>query len=140
MTEETYNGLSDEAKAAIDANSTCDTSKELGAFVDNWNFKAMEMLKNTEGHTFGEMTPEEVQGLIFPLLEELMEKSWRKGKRVAIAGAWLGSSVHRRRQPKHQSRKCHKKCQLHHIRRNKRQNTLHHFAQRLIRLKALEHK
>lgn len=72
MTEETYNGLSDEAKAAIDANSTCDTSKELGAFVDNWNFKAMEMLKNTEGHTFGEMTPEEVQGLIGYVGDEIL--------------------------------------------------------------------
>jgi TRAP-type C4-dicarboxylate transport system substrate-binding protein len=72
MTEETYNGLSDDAKAAIDANSTCEASKELGAFVDNWNQGAMDMLKGTEGHTFGAMSPEEVQGLINYVGDEIL--------------------------------------------------------------------
>ena len=72
MSEENYNALSDEAKAAIDANSTCEASRELGAFVDNWNAGAMKMLQNTEGHTFGEMTPEEVQGVIGYVGDEIL--------------------------------------------------------------------
>lgn len=72
MTEETYNGLSADAKAAVDAHSTCDTSAELGAFIDDWNAGAMNMLKNTEGHTFGEMTPDEVQGIIGYVGDEIL--------------------------------------------------------------------
>jgi TRAP-type C4-dicarboxylate transport system substrate-binding protein len=72
MTQETYDGLSDEAKAAIDANATCDASAELGAFIDNWNNGAMEMLKTADGHTFSEMSPEEVQGIIGYVGDEIL--------------------------------------------------------------------
>ena len=72
MTEDTYNGLSDAAKAAIDANATCETSRELGAFVDNWNSGAIKMLEGVEGHTFSQMSPEEVQGIINYVGEEIL--------------------------------------------------------------------
>ena len=72
MTEETYNGLSDEAKAAVDAHSTCEASAELGAFIDQWNTGAMEQLKATEGHTFSEMSEEEVQGIIGYVGDEIL--------------------------------------------------------------------
>jgi len=81
MTEETYNGLSEEARAAVDAHSTCETSAELGAFVDQWNAGAMDMLKNTEGHTFGEMSAEEVQGIIGYVGDEIL---------ASFAGAFPG--------------------------------------------------
>jgi len=64
MTEETYNGLSPESQAAIDANSTCETSRELGVFIDEWDATAIETLRNTEGHTITEMSPDQVQGII----------------------------------------------------------------------------
>ena len=73
MTEDTYNGLSDEAKAAIDANSTCETSRELGAFVDNWNAGAMERIKAAGGHTFSEMSPEQVEGIINYVGDEILD-------------------------------------------------------------------
>jgi TRAP-type C4-dicarboxylate transport system substrate-binding protein len=72
MTQETYNGLSDAAKAAIDANSTCETSRELGAFIDDWNAKARDEIINTEGHTYSAMTPEQVQGIIGYVGEEIL--------------------------------------------------------------------
>lgn len=72
MTEESYNALSDDARAAIDAHSTCEASRELGAFVDDWNNGAMEALRNTEGHTFSQMTPEEVQGIIGYVGDEIL--------------------------------------------------------------------
>jgi TRAP-type C4-dicarboxylate transport system substrate-binding protein len=72
MTEESYNGLSDEAKAAVDANSTCDASAELGAFIDNWDKSAIEALRNAEGHTVSAMSPEEVQGIISYVGEEIL--------------------------------------------------------------------
>ena len=81
MTQETYDGLSAEAKAAIDAHSTCEKSAELGAFIDDWNQGAMDMLKNTEGHTFGEMSPEEVQGIIDYVGDEILQ---------SFAGAFPG--------------------------------------------------
>ncbi|SMX29891.1 Bacterial extracellular solute-binding protein, family 7 [Pelagimonas phthalicica] len=72
MTEESYEALSDEAKAVIDAHTTCDTSRELGVFVDNWNAGAMNKYKNSEGHTFSEMSPEEVQGIIGYVGDEIL--------------------------------------------------------------------
>jgi len=72
MTEATYNGLSDKSKAAIDANSTCETSKELGVFVDEWNQGAMNALKAKEGHTFSEMSSKEVQGVIGYVGDEIL--------------------------------------------------------------------
>ncbi len=72
MTEATYNGLSAEAKAAIDANSTCETSGELGAFIDEWNEGAKQMIINTEGHTYSAMSPEEVQGIIGYVGDEIL--------------------------------------------------------------------
>ena len=72
MSMETYNGLSDEAKAAIDANSGCDSSRELGAFIDQWNANAREMTVNTEGHTYSAMSPEEVQGIIGYVGDEIL--------------------------------------------------------------------
>jgi TRAP-type C4-dicarboxylate transport system substrate-binding protein len=81
MTEDSYNALSDEAKAVIDANSGCDASAELGLFVDEWNMGAMKRLQGMEGHTFGEMTPEEVQGIISYVGDEIL---------ASFAGAFPG--------------------------------------------------
>jgi len=81
MTTETYDGLSDEAKAAVDANSTCETSAELGVYIDKWNAGVKKMLQNTEGHTFTEMSPEQVQGIIGYVGDEILE---------SFAGAFPG--------------------------------------------------
>ncbi len=81
MTEETYNSLSDEAKAAIDAHSSCEASRELGAFIDEWNTSAMEQLRSTEGHTFSEMPAEQVQGIIDYVGDEIL---------ASFAGAFPG--------------------------------------------------
>ena len=72
MTEETYNGLSDAAKAAIDANSTCDLSRELGAFIVEWNASARDVVIKSEGHTYSVMSPEEVQGIIGYVGDEIL--------------------------------------------------------------------
>jgi len=72
MTEENYNGLSDQAKAVIDANASCETSRELGAFIDDWNQTAMEIVMKADGHTFSEMSSEEVQGIIGYVGDEIL--------------------------------------------------------------------
>jgi len=72
MTTETYEGLSDASKAAIDANSGCDTSRELGIFIDEWNAGAREMIINTEGHTYTSMSQEEVDGIIAYVGDEIL--------------------------------------------------------------------
>ena len=81
MTDETYNGLSAEAKAAIDANTTCETSREAGAFVDQWNADAMQALIDNPEHTVTYMTAEENAGIIEYVGEEILE---------SFAGAFPG--------------------------------------------------
>jgi TRAP-type transport system periplasmic protein len=72
MTQEAYDALSPEAKAAIDANSTCETSRELGAFIDAWNDGARDAVIKAEGHTYSEMSPEEVKGIIGFVGDEIL--------------------------------------------------------------------
>ena len=72
MTEASYQALSPEAQAAIDANSGCEASQQLGAFVDEWNEGAMQMLMASGEHTFGEMSAEEVQGIIGYVGDEIL--------------------------------------------------------------------
>jgi TRAP-type transport system periplasmic protein len=72
MTQETYDALSPEAKAAIDANSTCEASRELGAFIDAWNDGARDAVIKAEGHTHSEMSPEKVKGIIGFVGDEIL--------------------------------------------------------------------
>ena len=81
MTEETYNGLSDAAKAAVDANSTCEASAEFGAFIDAWEKSALDEIASKDGHTVTYMSPEEVEGIIDYVGEEILE---------SFAGAFPG--------------------------------------------------
>ena len=81
MAEETYNGLSAEAKAAIDANTTCETSQAAGAFVDEWNANALQALVDDPAHTVTYMSAEENAGIIAYVGDEILE---------SFAGAFPG--------------------------------------------------
>jgi len=81
MTEESYNGLSAEAKAVIDANSTCETSRQAGVFVDQWNADAMQVLIDDPAHTVTFMSAEENAGIINYVGDEILE---------SFAGAFPG--------------------------------------------------
>jgi len=72
MTEENYNSLPPQAQAAIDANSTCEASRELGAFIDNWNSSAMQVLVDDPEHTVTYMSDEEISGLLDYVGDEIL--------------------------------------------------------------------
>lgn len=81
MTQENYDSLSDEAKAAVDAFSSCENSRDFGEWLDEWNAGTIAMLQNNPDHTVTEMSAEEVQGIINYVGEEILE---------SFAGAFPG--------------------------------------------------
>ncbi len=81
MAKSDYEALSDEAKAALDAHSTCEDTREFGIFMDEWANGAMEMTRNLEGHTFHEMSQEEIDGIIAAVGDDILE---------SFAGAFPG--------------------------------------------------
>jgi len=71
MTRERYDALSDEARAAIDANSGCEVSREMGAKVDKWEADSLEYVKAQEGHTIGAISDEDAAALKDALSEQV---------------------------------------------------------------------
>jgi TRAP-type C4-dicarboxylate transport system substrate-binding protein len=63
MAQDKYDGLSDAAKAAIDANSGCDATRGFGAFIDGWEEGARGMVASSGDHTFTEASAEDVAAL-----------------------------------------------------------------------------
>ncbi len=72
MSKDGYEALSDEAKAALDAHSTCEDSRKFGVFMDKWNNGAIAMIKGQEGHTYSEMSAKEINDIIDATGDELL--------------------------------------------------------------------
>ncbi|MFS4580158.1 TRAP transporter substrate-binding protein DctP [Phaeobacter sp. C3_T13_0] len=83
MAKSDYEALSDEARAALDAHSTCEDTREFGVFMDEWSNGAMEMARGLEGHTFHEMSQDEIDGIIAGVggdIRESFEQAFPGGK------------------------------------------------------------
>ncbi len=63
MSKAKWDSLSDEARAAIEAHSGCDATREFGQFIDQWEADARAMIAAQEGHTLVEATPEQIDAL-----------------------------------------------------------------------------
>lgn len=63
MTRERYDALSDAARTALDANSGCDVTREMGAIVDQWEADGEAFVAAAEGHTINEIDPAELAAL-----------------------------------------------------------------------------
>lgn len=71
MLKSRYEALSDDAKAALDANGGCDKTREVGAIVDQWEADSKGFVMSQEGHTFNEVDPNELAALqenVFPMI------------------------------------------------------------------------
>ena len=60
MDKDRYEGLSDEARAVLDANSGCDVSMEAGARIDQWAYDVKASMIADGDHTFTTPTSEDV--------------------------------------------------------------------------------
>ena len=60
MDKDRYEGLSDEAKAVLDANSGCDVGMEAGARIDQWAADVKASMQSDGGHTFTTPSSDEV--------------------------------------------------------------------------------
>ncbi|MCB1389377.1 MAG: hypothetical protein KDK12_09625 [Rhodobacteraceae bacterium] len=63
MTRESYDGLSDDARAVLDRHRGCDSSRAAGAAVDGWEAGARAMVEGMPGHTVTDATPEQIAEL-----------------------------------------------------------------------------
>lgn len=63
MTRERYDGLSDEARAVLDANSGCDVTREMGVKVDQWEADGLAFVAAQDGHTISDIDPAELESL-----------------------------------------------------------------------------
>ena len=63
MSKDRWNGLSDEAQAAIHAESGCEGTRAFGQFIDEWEARAKAMVTSHEGHTLTKATPEKIDAL-----------------------------------------------------------------------------
>lgn len=59
-----WDGLSDDARAAIQAHSGCEASRAFGQFIDQWEAGAMDMVAGQDGHTLTYATEADVDALI----------------------------------------------------------------------------
>lgn len=92
MKQETYDGLSVEAKAVIDANSGCATTREMGTIVDRWEAESMEFVASQQGHTISDITPEEFSKIrddLAPLVFEGFTSRVEGGQEVL--DAWISA-------------------------------------------------
>lgn len=63
MTRGRYDGLSDEARAVIDANRGCDVSREMGKRVDQWEADGKAYVAAQDNHTLNDIDPAEFEAL-----------------------------------------------------------------------------
>lgn len=70
LSNDSYEALSDEAKAVIDP--VCETSRRAGQFIDQWETSIIETMRNKDGHTVTVMPPQAVQGVIGYVGEEIL--------------------------------------------------------------------
>jgi TRAP-type C4-dicarboxylate transport system substrate-binding protein len=63
MLKERFEALPDEAKAVLDAHSGCDTTRQMGAKVDQWEADAKGFVQSQDGHTFNEPSADETAAL-----------------------------------------------------------------------------
>ncbi len=73
MTRARYDALSDEAKAAIDANSGCEVSREMGARVDQWEADSMGYVRAQGGHTINALSDEDFAAMKDKLSAQIFE-------------------------------------------------------------------
>ena len=64
MSRSTWDGLSDDAKAVLEAHSGCEASRGFGQFIDQWEQGAMEMVAAQEGHTLTHASEADVQAMM----------------------------------------------------------------------------
>ena len=65
-----YEGLSDDARAVLDANSGCDKTREVGAEVDKWEAESLAYVAE-QGHTINAIDPAEFEAMRTALGEEI---------------------------------------------------------------------
>jgi len=63
MSKAKWEGLSDAARAAIEAHSGCEATRDFGRFIDQWEAQAMAMVAGQEGHTVVEATDAQIEAL-----------------------------------------------------------------------------
>jgi len=63
MSKSAYNGLSADARGVLDAHSTCEYSRQFGAYLDRESADQRQLLIDRGGHTFVESTPERLASL-----------------------------------------------------------------------------
>lgn len=61
MTRETYEGLSEEARAVLDRHRECSNSKTAGKSIDGWEEISRDNISKMEGHTLTIATPEQIE-------------------------------------------------------------------------------
>lgn len=66
-----FDALSDEAKAALGADSICDKTREVGAEVDAWEAESLAFVTEQEGHTVNEIDPAEFEAMRAELGEQI---------------------------------------------------------------------
>jgi len=66
-----FEGLSDEAKAVLEANSGCEKTREVGAAVDVWEAESLAFVTEQEGHTVNEIDPAEFEAMRAELGEQI---------------------------------------------------------------------
>jgi TRAP-type C4-dicarboxylate transport system substrate-binding protein len=59
MAQDRYDALPDDAKAALDANSGCETTRQLGEIVVQWEEESKAFVAAQEGHTISAMSAED---------------------------------------------------------------------------------
>lgn len=59
MDKARFDGLSDEARATLEANSGCDVSREVGKVVDKWETDSIAIVEGKGGHTISDIDPAE---------------------------------------------------------------------------------
>lgn len=63
MSKDRWNALSEEAQAAIEAESGCEATRAFGQFIDGWEAGARGMVASGEGHSMTEASAEEIEAL-----------------------------------------------------------------------------
>jgi len=66
-----FDALSDEAQAALGADSICDKTREVGAEVDVWEAESLAFVTEQEGHTVNEIDPAEFEAMRTELGEQI---------------------------------------------------------------------
>lgn len=98
MDRQRFDGLSDEAKAALGADSICEKTREVGAEVDQWEAESLAFVKE-QGHTVTDIDSAEFETMRAELGAQIFESfAERAPDGEALLAQWIDAMEAARRE------------------------------------------